>query len=213
MSRKLPDDPQKRRLQIFKRLYQSREHWHALMEDRGMSDVITDEETGEDIFLGDLMVGIDTLPLRQRQAFELICLQGFTETAARDELLPNSRSSTPVQQYSNSGLVRMVDAYDLKQEGRWPPLIEPAPPKRTKIKTKERPLIMAVLHPITRKHLEAARADYLTQIEALQSAMAHVDELLGLGQNTVASHRPAPNPRPEGKPDLQDMAKELASTG
>jgi hypothetical protein len=213
MSRKLPSDPQKRRLQVFKRLYQSREHWHALMEDRGMSDVITDEETGEDIFLGDLMVGIDTLPTRQRQAFELICLQGFTETAARDELLPNSRSSTPVQQYSNSGLVRMVDAYDLKQQGRWPPSVESPPPKRSKIKTKERTFVMAAtLHPITRKHLEAARADYLTQIEALQSAMAHVDELLGLGQ-TPAVQRPAPNPKPEGKPDLDQMAKELAATG
>jgi hypothetical protein len=212
MSRKLPDDPQKRRLQIFKRLYQSREHWHALMEDRGMSDVITDEETGEDIFLGDLMVGIDTLPLRQRQAFELICLQGFTETAARDELLPNSRSSTPVQQYSNSGLVRMVDAYDLKQEGRWPPIVEPHPcTKRTK--TKERPIIMVVLHPITCKHLEAARVDYLAQIEALQAALAQVDELLRGVPAAAPVHRPAPNPRPEGKPDLNDMAKQLASTG
>jgi hypothetical protein len=211
MSRKLPDDPHKRRLQIFKRLYQSREHWHALMEDRGMSDVITDEETGEDIFLGDLMVGIDTLPLRQRQAFDLICLQGFTETAARDCLLPNSRSSTPVQQYSNSGLVRMVEAYDLKQRGCWPPPIELTPPKRTKTKIKERSIVMAVLHPITRKHLEAARAEYVAQISALNAALAQVEELLG--EPTAAPHRPAPNPKPEGKPELADMAKELASTG
>jgi hypothetical protein len=208
VSRKLPDDPVKRRLQVFKRLYQSRQHWHALMEDRGMSDVITDEETGEDIFLGDLMVGIDTLPLRQRQAFDLICLQGFTETAARDELLPNSRSSTPVQQYSNSGLVRMVEAYDLKQRGAWPPPVELAPPKR--IKTKRRSFVMAVLHPITRKHLEAARAEYVAQIEAMQAALAQVEEML---LPPMVAHRPAPNPRPEGKPALEDMAKELASTG
>src|SRR4051812_17260257 len=116
MARRLPDDPDKRRLQVFKRCYQSMEHWHALMEDRGMTDVITTPE-GEDIYLNDLMVGLHKLPRRQRQAFELICLKGYTETAARDEMLPDSKSSTPVQQYADSGLARMVSAYDAKQRG------------------------------------------------------------------------------------------------
>ena len=54
MARRLPDDPDKRRLQIFKRCYQSMSHWAALMEDRGMPDVITTPE-GEDIYLRDLL--------------------------------------------------------------------------------------------------------------------------------------------------------------
>lgn len=103
----------------FKRCYQNLEYWRALREDRGMDDIITTPD-GEDVYMGDLMVGIDVLPPRQRQAFELICLLGYTETAARDELLPNSKSSTPIQQYADKALIRMIEAYDLKQAGQWP---------------------------------------------------------------------------------------------
>lgn len=214
MARKLPDDPTKRRLQIFKRLFQHQEHWQALIEDRGMGDVITIPETGEDIYLGDLMVGIDTLPRRQREAFVLICLKGYTETAARDVMLPNSTSSTPVQQYSDSGLVRMVAKYDEKQAGPW-------------IWRKIMAAVsgMATLHPLVRKGLEATRAQILKEMEGLKTALAQVDEILGFGDNSsprsvekekappvppVSS--PAPTPRPEGKPDLTAMAKELAAT-
>lgn len=204
MARRLPDEPYKRRLQVFKRAYQHMSHWQALMEDRGMPDIITDEVTGEDIYLGDLMVGIDSLPPRQRQAFILICLNGYTETAARDELLPNSKSSTPVQQYADSGLVRMVEAYDAKQAGHWPPPEQPKPIKR---KTKRR-TVMAALHPLLRKHLEDAKKDILAQIDGLKSALAQVDDMLS---KTPAA--PAPMPKPEGKPDLDAMARELAATG
>lgn len=177
-----------------------------------MSDIITDPVTGEDICISDLMIGIDTLPPRQRQAFELICLGGYTETAARDELLPNSKSSTPVQQYSDSGLVRMVDAHDLYQEGCWPPPDKPKPvPRKTQTR---RSIMAAVLHPLIRKHLEDARKDIHAQIESLTQALQWVDGQLAThtNNNTPKTHQPAPNPRPEGKPDLEEMAKELAST-
>ncbi len=207
MARRLPDEPYKRRLQVFKRAYQHMSHWQALMEDRGMTDIITDELTGEDIYLGDLMVGIDSLPPRQRQAFILICLNGYTETAARDELLPNSKSSTPVQQYADSGLVRMVEAYDAKQAGNWPPPEQPKPIKR---KIKRRSLVMAALHPLLRKHLEDAKKDILTQMDGLKAALAQVDGILAAEKTPT---QPAPTPKPEGKPDLDAMARELAATG
>ena len=79
----------KRRLQIFKRLYQQYYHWKSLREAGEVEDVIAIE--GDDYYLGDLMVGIDTLPRRQRQAFELICLRGYTESAATAILLPGSK--------------------------------------------------------------------------------------------------------------------------
>lgn len=217
MVRRLPDDPVKRRHQVFKRTYQNLEHWKALMEDRGMDAVITDELTGEDIYLWDLLVGLDSLPPRQREAFEKICLQGYTETAARDEMLPNSTSSTPIQQYADSGLVRMVAAYDLKQAGQWPPpppepKVEPKPRKKKTLRRK----IMAALHPLLRKHLEDARKDILAQMEGLKVALAQVEEMLDSGQaplSAPAATPAAPTPAPEGKPKLQDMAKELAQTG
>lgn len=128
MGRKLPSyDPDrdgdyatsKRRVQLFKRVYQNYYHWCSLRETGEVDDVLSVD--GEEIYLGDLMTGIETLPLRQRQAFELICLRGYTESAATAILLPNSRWSTPVQQYSDDGLRKMVAAYDAKQNGTWDP--------------------------------------------------------------------------------------------
>jgi len=119
MPRKLPDDPTKRRLQIMKRLYQHLEHWHSLIEAGEMGHIVTIPDTGEEVFLLDMMVGIDSLPPRQREAFELIALQGYTETDATRIMLPSSKWSTPVQQYADSALARMVEAYDAKQAGTW----------------------------------------------------------------------------------------------
>jgi hypothetical protein len=105
---------------VFKRIYQNYYHWRSLLESGEVSDILAVD--GEEIYIGDLMTGIETLPLRQRQAFELICLQGYTESAATAILLPNSRWSTPVQQYSDDGLKKMVAAYDAKQDGTWCPI-------------------------------------------------------------------------------------------
>lgn len=130
MGRRLPDyDPEtdgdygtsKRRIQLFKRVYQNYHHWKSLRETGQVDDILAVD--GEEIYLGDLMIGIETLPLRQRQAFELICLQGYTESAATAILLPHSRWSTPVQQYSDDGLKKMVAAYDAKQNGTWDPTV------------------------------------------------------------------------------------------
>jgi hypothetical protein len=225
VARRLPEDPEKRRRQVFKRCYQNMEHWRALQEDRGMDLIITDEKTGEDIYFHDLMVGIDSLPPRQRQAFERICLRGYTETAARDEMLPHSTSSTPVQQYADSGLARMVHAYDLKQIGMWPPTEEPkAPPRKKKKSIRRR--IMSVLHPLVRKALETTRqetddqiADLETKLIDLKAARTQLDELLGQPEQNVAPEpqdldtQPEPTPVPVGKPNLQEMAKQLAEAG
>lgn len=171
--RKLPVEPTKRRQQIFKRCYQNIPHWEALIEDHGGSDIITSDQ-GEDIYLRDLLVGIDYLPPRQRQAFELICLRGYTETAARDVLLPNSNSSTPIQQSAESALIRMIAYYDDKQAGVWPP-----EPKSTR--KKSRSIIMAAVgtvHPLVRRHLEDARTNINKEIESLEVARKQVEDML-----------------------------------
>lgn len=142
MGRRLPDyDPDrdgeyatsKRRAQLFKRVYQNYYHWKSLRETGEIDDVLS--IGGEEIYLGDLMTGIDILPLRQRQAFELICLRGYTESAATAILLPHSRWSTPVQQYSDDGLRKMIAAYDAKQEGTW----DPATARRKRRKAAKQP--------------------------------------------------------------------------
>lgn len=110
----------KRRLQIFKRIYQHYYHWRSLRETGEVGDVIVVE--GVDYYLGDLLIGLPTLPAQQRKAFELICLHGYTENAATAIVLPKSKWSTPVQQYSDDGLRKMVEAYDAKQAGTWDPV-------------------------------------------------------------------------------------------
>jgi hypothetical protein len=121
----------KHRVQVFKRVYQNMDHWRALMEDHGMGPVITTPD-GEDIYINDLMVGQDTLPLQQRRAFDKICRQGYTESAATAEILPNSKWSTPVQQYSDDGLKKMILAYDAKQAGTWDPKVAVVKKRRKK---------------------------------------------------------------------------------
>lgn len=176
-----------------------------------MDDIVTDPKTGEDIYVGDLMVGLPYLPPQQSKAFDLICLRGFTEGAARDVMLPNSKSSTPVQQYADSGLLRMVRAYDAKQAGHWPP---PTPPKPIK-KTKRRSLIMAALHPIVRQTLEAARKKVVAEIENLTAALKGLDEQLGIVTQpngvVLASLSTQPTVSVDAKPDLKAMAKELTA--
>lgn len=121
----------KRRLQIFKRIYQNYYHWKSLRETGEVDDVIPIE--GVDYYLGDLLVGLPTLPEQQRRAFVLICLYGYTENAATAIVLPNSRWSTPVQQYSDDGLRKMVAAYDAKQAGTWDPIAATQKRRRKKI--------------------------------------------------------------------------------
>lgn len=122
--RKLPESPEKRRTQIIKRLYQHLEHFQALLESGQMEmpAIVTIPDTAEDIYLADLMVGIDSLPPQQRRAFELICLAGWTETDATKVILPGSRWSTPTQQYADTALARMIASYDQYQlDGSIPP--------------------------------------------------------------------------------------------
>ena len=119
MPRELPSDPAKRRIQHFKRLYQHIQHFHSLLEsgDLPFPLIVTIPDTGEDVYIDDLLVGIDKLPPRQREAFELVCLQGWTETDAARKMMPDSKWSTPTQQYANSALDRMIASYDEKQAG------------------------------------------------------------------------------------------------
>jgi len=203
--RALPDDPYKRRLQIFKRLYQHLDHFSSLRETGRVDfDGVVTLPSGEDVYIPDLTVGLNYLPRRQREAFVLICMRGYTEAAARDELLPASKSSTPVQQYADSGLAKMVDLYDSKQAGFWPPLDYIRP-----IKDKQGRLVMpttTTLHPLIKRHLESARKDILLQIEGLRTALSQVEDMMS---NLLKSEAVAA----KSKPDLNEMAKELAATG
>jgi len=166
--RKLPEAPDKRRLAVFKRIYQHMPHWREQILTGSMDSILTIPETGEEVDFYDLLVGLDDLSPRQREAFELICLQGFTETAAAKVMLPNSKWSTTAQQHLNAALERMVAKYDEHQSGI------------PRLLTRWR-LTMS-LHPIVDHHLrtglQTARQEILDNIEKLKVALAQVDNML-----------------------------------
>lgn len=163
-------------------------HWREQIVAGTMTDIITTPD-GEDVFYGDLLVGIDTLPPRQRQAFDLICLQGYTETAAAKIMLPNSRWSTTVQQHVNAALERMIARYDEQQSGI------------RKFIRKWR--VLMSLHPLVEQHLSAAlkeaRRDIVSQMGDLKSALGQVDQMLK-GDSQPAEKAPAKH-RAEDKTD------------
>lgn len=107
MPRKLSDDPEKRRLQIFRRIYSHWYDWKSLIEQEQLHFLEID---GETIYFYDLLVGLDSLPPRQKEAFVVHILRGIPEREA-SKIMGTSWVSL-VGQYSTAALKKMVAAYD-----------------------------------------------------------------------------------------------------
>ena len=107
MPRKLSDDPEKRRLQIFRRIYSHWYDWKSLIEQEQLHFL---EIEGETIYFHDLLVGLDSLPPRQREAFIIHILYCTPEREA-SKIMGTSWVSL-VGQYSTAALKKMVAAYD-----------------------------------------------------------------------------------------------------
>src|SRR6516162_11568163 len=56
-----------------------------------------------------------------------------------------------------------------------------------------------MIHPLLKRHLEAARKEIEHNMKGLQEALEIIEKTLG---------EPKPLPEPKGKPDLMEMAKE-----
>ena len=105
MPRKLSDDPEKRRLQIFRRIYSHWYDWKSLIEQEQLHFLEID---GETIYFYDLLVGLDSLPPRQKEAFVVHILRGIPEREA-SKIMGTSWVSL-VGQYSTAALKKMVAA-------------------------------------------------------------------------------------------------------
>jgi len=113
MARKLSDDPEKRRLQLFRAIFANYWHWKALVESQNLQYLTI---MGEDVYFYDLMIGLESLPPRQREAFELHILMGMSEKEAAQRM-GFTKWVTLVGQYSTSALKRMVESYDAANHG------------------------------------------------------------------------------------------------
>ena len=107
MPRKLSADPEKRRLQIFRRIYSHFYEWEALVEEQHLMFL---EVEGETIYFYDLLVGLDKLPPRQKEAFVIHILHCTPEREASE--IMNTNFVSLVGQYSTAALKKMVAAYD-----------------------------------------------------------------------------------------------------
>jgi hypothetical protein len=94
----------------------------------------------------------------------------------------------------------MIQYYDDKQAGIWPP-----EPKTHKKRSLIMAGITAVVHPLVRRHLEEARKNILAEMEGLKSALSQVDDLLKAATQSV----------PNTIPSNQTLSPEplLATTG
>lgn len=107
MARKLSTDPEKRRLQIFRRIYAHLFEWEALVEEQQLRFI---EVEGETIYFYDLLAGLDKLPPRQKEAFVIHILYCIPEREA-SKIMGTSWVSL-VGQYSTAALKKMVASYD-----------------------------------------------------------------------------------------------------
>lgn len=107
MPRKLSTDPEKRRLQIFRRIYAHWHEWASLLEQEQLHFLVIE---GETIYFHDLLAGLDSLPPRQKEAFIIHILSCVPEREA-SEIMKTSWVSL-VGQYSTAALKKMVAAYD-----------------------------------------------------------------------------------------------------
>ena len=94
-------------------------------------------------------------------------------------MLPNSRWSTPVQQYADTALARMVAAYDRKQEGIWallqdPPKVSASRPRKRKPPVESAPSWSQLLQ----NHLCSALDDLLRRRQQLDAQITTVRQLM-----------------------------------
>jgi hypothetical protein len=109
----MPANPDKRkREKLFEGMLKCYYRWKAFAEEEGLYSITIE---GEEFSFFDLLDGIDTLPLRQRQALWLICIEGLKEREAAEMMgfdAPPGTTSTPVQFYKNKAIEKLVKYHD-----------------------------------------------------------------------------------------------------
>lgn len=100
--------PSKHRMRIFESILRHYYHWQVLARQEGLYAIRVE---GEEFSFFDLLDGIETLPLRQRQALWLIVIEGMKEREAAD-LMGYQGSSTPAQYQKNEAIKKLVQYHD-----------------------------------------------------------------------------------------------------
>jgi hypothetical protein len=90
----------------FARLLKNYASWVSLIESDGGPHTIT-LPSGQEIHYLDILDGFAILPERQRQAVWLMCVQDLSE-AETAKIMGFLNWPTPVQQYKNYGLAKLI---------------------------------------------------------------------------------------------------------
>ena len=102
------DSSERHRRKLFEGMLKAYHRWKCYAEQEGLYTITVE---GEEFSFFDILEGIDTLPLRQRQALWLICIEGLKEREAA-ELMGYETSSTPAQFAKNEAIKKLVRYHD-----------------------------------------------------------------------------------------------------
>ena len=107
-------DPIRRKMKILKEILKNYEQWKVLVEEHGVLSLSID---GDEYHFHDILEGIERLPPRQREALWKLCIENKKEVEVAREM-GFTRWSTPVQQYRNHGLFKLVKWHEEKKKAR-----------------------------------------------------------------------------------------------
>lgn len=95
----------KEKRKTFSRVLKNYAAWKSLVESEGLFSIKLRD--GEELHYMDILEGFKVLPPRQRQAVWLMCVEDKSEVEVA-EIMGFQSWPTPVQQYKNIGLARLI---------------------------------------------------------------------------------------------------------
>lgn len=104
------------RRKTLERILKNYATWRALYETEGEAVSVISAH-GDEWHIFDVLDGLDELPPRQLEAIVLTCLEGRSELEAA-KIMGFKKWSTPVQQYRNLGLNKLLAMHDKKSQAQ-----------------------------------------------------------------------------------------------
>lgn len=107
----------KEKRKVYARVLKKYAYWKSLVEAEGEQFATIKLPGGQEIHYMDVLEGFKVLPPRQRQAVWLMCVEDRSEAEVA-QIMDFKNQITPVQQYKNFGLARLIEYQEASPEDR-----------------------------------------------------------------------------------------------
>lgn len=104
----------KEKRRVFAKVLKNFAKWMSLVESEGLFTITVE---GEEMHYMDVLNSFEVVPTRQRQAVWLMCIEDRSEQDVA-KIMGFTSWPTPVQQYKNLGLSRMMRFLNASSEDR-----------------------------------------------------------------------------------------------